>query len=56
MSRTPSLAVRLKPDAKEALIRAAKAEDRSLSFMAAKIITEWLTATHLLLPKRKDKA
>jgi hypothetical protein len=42
MGKTPSLGVRLKPEVKEALQKAAEADLRSVSSMVEKVLTEWL--------------
>ena len=42
MVKSHSLGVRLQPEVKEALERAAKADVRSVSSMAEKILTDWL--------------
>lgn len=42
MPKTDPIGVRLDPEVKAALERAAAADDRSLSAMAHKIIAEWL--------------
>lgn len=54
MTKTDPIGVRLEPEERAALERAAAADDRSLSAMARKIITEWLKkAGHLKrAPKR----
>jgi predicted transcriptional regulator len=43
------LGVRLDPEAKAALIRLAQAEDRTLSWMAAKLIEEALVARGIMI-------
>jgi hypothetical protein len=42
MVKTPSLGVRLHPEVKAALQRAAEADLRSISSMVEKILIEWL--------------
>ena len=42
MARTEALGLRVEPDTKAALERAAAAEERSLSFMAEKALRAWL--------------
>ncbi|HEX2526906.1 MAG TPA: hypothetical protein VHL31_11510 [Geminicoccus sp.] len=42
MAKTNSLGVRLQPDVKAALEKAAKDDMRSLSSLMEKIVTEWL--------------
>lgn len=52
MAKTPSLGIRLHPATKAALEKAAKADVRSVSSMAEKILTDWLVANGFLeLPK-----
>lgn len=51
MAKTPSLGVRVQPEVKKALERAAKEDVRTLSSMVEKIIVEWLTAKGYL-PKK----
>lgn len=43
MAKTPSLGIRVQPEVKEALERAAKDDVRTLSSMVEKIVVEWLT-------------
>lgn len=42
MTKADPIGVRLEPDEKAALERAALADDRSMSALARKIIVEWL--------------
>lgn len=42
MAKTPPLGVRLDPEVKAALERAAAADDRPLSALIAKIVAEWV--------------
>ena len=42
MTKTDPIGVRLEPDEKAALERAAAADDRSMSALARKVIVEWL--------------
>lgn len=42
MAKTPSLGVRVQPETKEALEKAAKADVRSVSSLIEKILTDWL--------------
>lgn len=42
MTKTTPLGVRLEPDVREALTRAAKDDARSISSLIAKIIADWL--------------
>lgn len=52
MTKTDPIGVRLEPEEKAALERAAVADDRSLSAVARKIITEWLRKNgHMKGPK-----
>jgi hypothetical protein len=46
--KTPSLGIRLQPEVKAALQEAAKADMRSVSSMAEKVLTEWLKANGYL--------
>jgi len=48
MVKTPSLGVRLQPDVKAALERAATEDDRSLSSLVERILKEWLRAKGFL--------
>lgn len=50
MAKTPSLGVRVQPETKDALDRAAKDDMRSVSSLVEKILTEWLRE-HDYLPK-----
>ncbi len=43
MARTNPLGVRVEPDVKDALERAAKADDRSVSSLVERILKQWLT-------------
>jgi hypothetical protein len=54
MAKTHSLGVRLRPDVKAALERAAKADVRSLSSLIEKILVEWLHERNLLSTPRDD--
>ena len=42
MAKEPALGIRLEADEKDALERAALADDRALSAMGRKIIADWL--------------
>ena len=42
MAKTPSLGVRVQPETKTALDKAAKDDMRSVSSLIEKILTEWL--------------
>jgi hypothetical protein len=48
MPKTPSLGIRVQPETKKALEKAAKADMRSVSSLAEKIIVEWLRANGYL--------
>ena len=48
MVKTPSLGVRLQPETKAALDRAAADDDRSVSSMVERILREWLRANGYL--------
>jgi len=54
MVKTPSLGVRIRPEAKAALIKAAEDDRRSMSSMVEKILEEYLEA-HGYLQKPKAK-
>ena len=43
MARTNPLGVRVEPEIKEALERAAKADDRSVSSLVERVLRGWLT-------------
>ena len=51
MAKTPPIGVRLDPDVKAGLERAAKADARSVSALAGKIISDWV-AVHAPKPKK----
>jgi hypothetical protein len=51
-SLPPILAIRLPPDQRFALGRAAQADDRPVSTLARKIITDWLRENELLDEKK----
>jgi predicted transcriptional regulator len=51
-SKRPTILVRLDDEAKAALLKAAKADDRSAQYVAEKAILEWLR-THNFLAKPK---
>jgi len=42
MGKTPSLGIRVQPETKAALEKAAKDDMRSLSSLIEKVLTEWL--------------
>jgi hypothetical protein len=48
MARTNAIGVRLSPDEREALDRAARSDDRSISALARKIIADWLRSNGFL--------
>ena len=52
MAKDPALGIRLEPDEREALDRAAIADERALSAMGRKIIVEWLR-TNGWMPERR---
>lgn len=55
MAKTHSLGVRLQPDVKAALERAAKQDVRSVSSLVEKIVVEWLRANgHLASGQPSD--
>lgn len=43
MERTKPLGVRVSPDLKTVLVKAAKAEDRSLASLVERVLTEWVS-------------
>jgi hypothetical protein len=53
MVKTPSLGIRLPPEVKDALQKAAKADVRSVSSLAEKVLTDWLKANGHL-PKETE--
>jgi hypothetical protein len=55
MVKTPSLGVRVKPETKHALVKAAAEDRRSMSGMIEKILEEYLES-HGYLGKPKAKA
>ena len=55
MAKDPALGIRLEPDERLALERAAKADERALSAMGRKIIVEWLR-TNDWMPERRQAA
>ncbi len=56
MVKTDMLAFRVEADVKAALERAAKADERSVSGLADRILREWLTKHGDLKPPVKPKA
>jgi predicted transcriptional regulator len=42
MAKTNAIGVRLSPEEREALDKAARSDDRSISALARKIISDWL--------------
>lgn len=53
MTKEPALGIRLEPDEKAALERAAKSDQRSLSAMGRKIIADWLRSQGWLAVERE---
>ena len=53
MAKDPALGIRLETDEREALERAAKADERALSAMGRKILVEWLR-TNGWMPERRS--
>ena len=49
MVKTPSLGVRLQPETKAALERAAKDDMRSVSSLVEKILVEWLRENNYVI-------
>jgi hypothetical protein len=54
MAKTPSLGVRVLPEVKEALERAARDDDRSVSSMVERIISVWLRERGYLPKDSRD--
>jgi len=54
VGKTPSLGVRVQPDTKAALEKAAQDDLRSVSSLIEKILVEWLRAKGYL-PSEKEK-
>jgi predicted transcriptional regulator len=55
-SKRPTILVRLDDEAKAALLKAAKADDRSAQYVAEKAILEWLRGNNFLAkPKREPR-
>ncbi len=53
MTKDPPIGVRLEPEERAALDRAAAKDDRSVSAMARKILVEWLKRHgHMKVPKK----
>lgn len=52
MAKDPALGIRLEPDERVALDRAAKADERALSAMGRKIIVEWLRTNGWMAERR----
>ncbi len=50
MARTNPLGVRVEPEIKEALERAAKDDDRSVSSLVERVLKSWLTEKGYLPP------
>lgn len=55
MTKTPSLGIRLQPEVKAALQRAADDDMRSVSGLVEKVLIEWLRARNYL-PKPESAA
>lgn len=53
MGKTPSLGIRVQPETKAALEKAAKDDMRSLSSLIEKVLTEWLRENGYLKPAPK---
>jgi uncharacterized protein (DUF1778 family) len=53
--RKDVIGIRLDASEKEALERAARADERSMSFFARKIIADWLRANGFLLEAKRAK-
>ena len=53
-SKRPTINVRLDQDAKDALIKAANADDRSAQYLIERIVLDWLHA-HGFLGKRPGR-
>ena len=53
MAKDAALGIRLEPDERDALDRAATADERALSAMGRKIIVEWLR-TNGWMPERRQ--
>jgi hypothetical protein len=49
-SKRPTILLRLDEDAKAALIKAAKADDRSAQYLLEKIVLDWLRVNGFLGP------
>ena len=56
MAKTNPLGVRLQPEVKAALERAARDDHRSLSSLIDKILVEWLRECGYLQPAEKQSA
>jgi len=56
MARTNSLGVRVEPEIKDALEKAAKADDRSVSSLVERILRTWLTDRGFLPAKGRGAA
>jgi len=52
-SNTHSIAIRVEPEVRDAIERAAKADQRSLSSMVAKVLADW-AKTHGWLKETKS--
>jgi hypothetical protein len=54
-SKRPTILLRLDKDAKAALIKVAKADDRSAQYVLEKIVLDWLRANGHLVPEKRSK-
>ena len=50
MAKTAPLGLRVEPEMKEALERAARAEDRSVSYLVDRVMRQWLVQQGHLKP------
>jgi hypothetical protein len=53
MAKTAALSIRVSPEVKDAIERAAEADSRPVASMAEKILVEWLRAHGYLKPAKK---
>jgi uncharacterized protein (DUF1778 family) len=55
-SKRPTILLRLDEDAKAALVKAAKADDRSAQYVLERIVLDWLRANGFLgKPEKRGK-
>jgi uncharacterized protein (DUF1778 family) len=54
-SKRPTINVRLDQDTKDALIKAAKADDRSAQYLIERIVLDWLHAHGFLGKPERNK-